>query len=1592
MEVFRKSFLITELIQKIKKDYRKEEQSNFTDYVTNLLTNVAEEELALQNIDILYAALQNNWRFISTCSNQNIASIYVKGNHSIIELLVEDKPFMVDSIQILLQNLSIQVLFIANTHKLKVSFDSNNKLISLSKPDGIAYVSIYIEVNSILTEEQITNIKNGILLTIDTVTKVVNDWKQITNKLSCINEQLIHTEDNSINNFTNWIKNNHFTFLGYAEFIINEEEHKLNIKYIENTGLGLLSNEYEEQFFTKTANLNQQSRHLYLSDLKLFFAKSTIKSIIHRSTYFDIISFKVKQADKTIKEFRFIGLYTAAAYSHNVMQIPYIKDKIDQIFKQLNYETTTHEGKKLLNILDTLPKDDIFSSQIDELQSLAVNIYSLREKPKIKLFIKEDILGNYYSCFIYIPRDVFDSNLRKNMQNIMLTELQGSSILFNVFFSESILVRVHFTIFSAHVAIANLDLKKIEEQLQSISITWQTKFNELILSDNSFETAYILPKYANAFPVSYMDYYPPNIALNDILYLEQLNEFDKLAIDLYEDIQTSHNVLMVKLYRYKKSFLLSQIVPIFENLGLQVLKERPFQINVTNNTEYWISEYELTTYNNLDLNIEQIKPLLLEAIDKTLENKNHNDGFNKLVLLCHMPIQEINILRAYSKYLWQASLPFSKELIEDAFTHNPYFATKIIEFFRFKFDPKLKQSLSDRTLIIDEINTKINTELEKVTNITHDKIIRAYLDVLNASLRTNFYQTTNNLPKEYLSIKIDSSKLPLLPKPIPYREIFVYSIDCEAIHLRGGPISRGGLRWSDRIDDFRTEVLGLMKAQQVKNAVIVPAGAKGGFVIKTDLNTLSKEDKQSKVINCYKTFIRGILDITDNQDSKGIIKPTDCITWDLDDPYLVVAADKGTATFSDIANSISTEYNFWLGDALASGGSKGYDHKKMSITALGAFESVKLHFKTLGIDVLNQPVTVIGIGDMAGDVFGNGLLLSKHYKLIAAFNHMHIFLDPNPDEAISYLERKRLATLPYSTWEDYDHSKISLGGGVYKRSLKQISITNEIKKLLDINEDSLEPNELIKKILTAKADLFWNGGIGTFVKASTETNHQVGDRTNDAIRINGNELNVTVVAEGGNLGFTQLARVEYALNGGLLNTDALDNSAGVNCSDVEVNIKILFQLLLNNKKITLEERDALLSEMQSNVAKLVINNNLSQNEVITNAALFASKSLNMHYKLLLDLEKNVNLDRSVEFLPAYENIVERKQYEQGFTRPELCILLAYTKIYVKNIILDSIIPIQKYCDPFLINYFPQQMQEKYLNPILSHPLRNQIIASQISNKMVSEMGITFVNRILDETGAKRSEIIRAWLVAINVFDSDNIRTKITELSNTITPTLRIAIDNNFNRILRKATRWILRHNFETIDVTKDSNLYSKKIQNLWDNIPNLINNKQSVEFEKLKSDYIAQQIAPDFSVKLASKTYMFGALDIVNAHIEHKLNLSLIGQTYFNIGAVLKLDFLRETIFAQEVKSNWDALARAAFMDDLDKQQIDLTILFLKNLHNDSNTIETTVTKWYKVNYNLFKRWIGMLDDIKASSTEFTMVAVALRELQNLSGLIKISL
>lgn len=1602
-----KAQIIQAVTQKIAQKMPKNQGKLCTKLLQQLYDTVALDDLKSHTIEDLCGSAIMFWNFVHERKPEQVKiRIYNpdyekhgwQSTHTIIEIIQEDMPFLVDSIRMEINRLNFTIHWMMHMGGMRICRNDKHQITNIlakgkaTKETVIEEAPLYIEIDRQTDPEVLKKLEVNLTRILQDVRMAVNDWCAMRQKvmdavdaLEQVKQYLDVNEFKETKDFLAWIKDDHFTFLGVCDYDLVKTNDDQTLCVIPDSGLGILSCRGKGDSAHRSVLMTPEARRLILSPQILLVSKTDTLSTIHRPTYADYIAIKrFNKNGEVIGERRIIGLFTSIAYNTNPKRIPFLRRKVATVMAKTGISEKSHAGKALLNILETLPRDDLFQASIEELLDLVTGIYHLQERRRIRMFIRKDVYGRFVSCLVYVPRDHYNTVLHKKMQRILQEFFVAREITYFTLFSDSVLARIHFVIRIDPENVPAYNVEEIEKKLVEVGRSWEDELSNIVLDTFGEEKGnYLINKYSQAFSASYREEVPPRTAVYDIKHIERLTDSNNLEINFYLPIGARDTVLRLKVYQYDSTIPLSDVIPILENMGLRVISEHPYALRCQDGRSVWINDFGMEYFSASSFYLDDVKELLQEAFAKVWFCEAKSDSLNRLVLTAALNWREISILRSYAKYLRQTRFTFSQEYIEHALTRHADVAKNLIALFSFRFDPDFGGNRANK---VNAAKTQLLKAIDAVENLDEDRILRRYLDLVLATIRTNFFQRNHNVSyKPYLSFKFDPATIPGMPVPVPQYEIFIYSPHFEGVHLRGAKVARGGIRWSDRREDFRTEILGLMKAQQVKNAVIVPAGAKGGFVPKNLPADGSREAIMAEAIACYQNFIRGLLDITDNLKEGKIVKPANVICYDEDDPYLVVAADKGTATFSDIANEISLEYGFWLGDAFASGGSTGYDHKKMGITARGAWESVKRHFRELDRNIQTSSFTVVGIGDMAGDVFGNGMLLSKHIKLVAAFNHLHIFLDPDPNVKKSFAERERLYNLPRSAWTDYDPDLISKGGGVFNRSAKSINLTPEIKKLLKLKQNSIVPNDLICAILRASVDLLWCAGIGTYVKSKLETNADVGDKNNDDVRINADELRCKVVGEGANLSFTQLARIEYALNDGLIYTDFIDNSAGVDCSDHEVNIKILLNDIVANGDMTEKQRNQLLVDMTDEVAQSVLYNNYKQSQAISIATIFAVSHLELYGRYIDYLESQGALERSLEFLPDDKVLMERKLHGKGLMSCGIAVLLAYSKILIKEAILNSDVPEDPYLCEALVLAFPQVLRDKYRQQMENHHLCREIIATQVSNTMVNEMGLTFAFRQTEETGELVPSIVRAYTIARVIFNMDEICPAIEALDNKIPAKSQMNIMSVMMYLLNGATHWILRNRRGCFDIASTVDYFAADIKALQEILPSVLGEKANAYVNSKLSDYLAWGIPKKLAHYLAQARFLFFSLDVIEIARESGLPLRNVAIAYFAIGEYLDLDWLRLQIFNHPSDNHWESLSKEALRDDLSWQQRKLTLGILKQAAQ-TDTIEQSMHAWLAKYGTLIERWQHMLGNLRVSTTiNFTMFYVATRELLDIT-------
>ena len=1522
-----------------------------------------------------------------------------------VEIVTDNMPFLIDSVSAAINGAGLEVRMAVHP-VIRVRRDGRGKLLDvleaglLGADDDIAESYMHLEVVG-GPDTDIKEIKADLEGVLSDIRCAVDDWHDMRAVMANLVDELESlSATNSIEdiievrNFLRWMHDDHYTFLGYREYEFSGSGAKAKVAVNKKSGLGVLR-EHDRQVLHELHDLQAMSPEVRAFIKKpdlLMITKSNVRSTIHRSVHMDSIGIKRLDAKGKVIGLRtFVGLFTAAAYNRSPRDIPLIRRKITQTFDHAGMPTTSHNGKALFNILETYPRDELFQISIDKLLEIAMGILQLQERQQVALFLRPDDFERFISCLVYIPRERYTTDLRLRMQVVLEDTFHGRVTSHFAQLGESALARLHIIVRTTPGNVPVYDAHTLEAQLVETARSWSDHLGHVLedkFGEKEGKTHHLM--FRDAFPAGYRDAYEAIESIEDVIEVERTARTRDLGMNLHRPVGTAEGHFRFKVYHPEGPLPLSNVLPILEHLGLMVMDEMPYRISPAGaGCEVMIHDFGVKLRNGDAASLKAVRDSFHDAFRRVWQGNMESDGLNALILKTGIHPREIIVLRAYMKYLRQARIAFSQKYMVQTLVDNPKLAQKIVQYFLSRFTPtkdeakaKKHQQKATRT------RNAIMRELEHVSSADQDRILRRFVNLVDASLRTNYFQVDDKgQEKAHLSIKFDSSAIEELPLPRPLREIFVYSARVEGVHLRFGLVARGGLRWSDRREDFRTEILGLVKAQQVKNAVIVPVGSKGGFYVKRPPTEGGRDAFMAEGIECYKTFIRGLLDLTDNLTLTGKVSPpNNVLRIDGDDSYLVVAADKGTATFSDIANGVSDEYGFWLGDAFASGGSVGYDHKKMGITARGGWESVKRHFREAGHDIQKEPFTAIGVGDMAGDVFGNGMLLSEQTKLVAAFNHMHIFIDPNPIPAKSFIERKRLFDMPRSSWTDYEAKLISKGGGIFERSAKSIHLSESMKKMFNVSTDKMTPNELITAILKFDADLLWFGGIGTYVKAESESDVDVGDRTNDAIRVNGSDLKVRVIGEGANLGCTQRGRVEYALNGGRMNTDSIDNSAGVDCSDHEVNIKILLDQAIAAGNLTAgKARNSLLARMTDEVGLLVLRDNYLQTQAMTVIQSHGIDILDHQIRLMRMLEKSGRLNRKVEFLPDDETLAERALGGKGLSRPEIAVLMSYAKIWLFDELIDSDVPDDAMLAEDLVRYFPTALQKKYIGDIAKHRLRREIVATRVTNSLVNRVGATFVTQMIEKTGMPASDISRAYIIAREVFSLRSLWDEIEGLDNIVPAHTQTAMMLEANRLLDRATLWFLRNGKRPLDLTSNVKAFAKDVMELMENQTSSLPAHYIKEADSRAKIYIKEGVPKALALRVTGLVNLVSGCDIVILAQNRKIGVCDLARLYFSVGSRFRLGRLRAACETLESETHWQKLAVAAMIEELYGHQLALTEHVLNDVGSGLKP-EAALKQWGEINQAAINRTEQLLSEMWSGDVnDLSMIAVASRSLSTLA-------
>jgi len=1590
-----RSELLDSLHTRLQPHFRKEHSDSLQVLIHALFKHASMQDLLSYDMTDLSGLVVSMWRTLQggkvehglvNVFNPNVEEHEWQSPHTIVSILHTDLPFIIDTVRLTLNRLgaNIHTIFHAS---LSVSRNKDGHFQDFSG-GGDKELLLLIEVDRTTIASERDNIESEIRSVVKDVELVVQDYNSILQKsrdaITDFDTKTYPVDASELDEgkvFMSWLANNHFTFLAYDEYVVEGE----TVKQVKGSALGLFRKSPKRRHETIAGMSEHRRSHVFEQEL-LIFSKSGHRANVHRPAYSDYVLVKhFNDKGEVIGGRRFLGLYTSTVYNESPGNIPVVRRKIERVLEKSDFSDGSHNYKELSTILFTFPRDELIQASVDTLLSMTLDVLAIQERKRIRLLLRKDIYGKFLNAIVYMPRDIFNSQLRQQVHDVLAEQFDIEGSDFTNFFSESVLARTRFVFKLKQPIEVELPTELLEKRIVQMARRWTDELQQALVETFGEEKGMRLyQSYSNAFPASYREQYSARVAVADIQRMEALNatNADPIALSFYRSMEPTGSELKLKLFNKGSALLLSDLIPVLENLGLKVIDEYPYEINAGEENGIWIYDFSLLYDPDPELDPAKYRDEFSKAFINIWNGRAENDTYNQLILRAKLTWREVAMLRAYAHYMKQIRFGLSQEYIADTLIKYTGITDMLVELFSARLSPAKQKGKPQ----IDKWLESIEQSLEGVNNINEDRIMRRYVELIKATLRTNFYQEDENgQRKDYISFKLNPAKINGIPLPKPMFEIFVYSPRIEGVHLRGGKVARGGLRWSDRIEDFRTEVLGLVKAQQVKNAVIVPVGAKGGFVAKRLPVNGDREAFMREGIACYKTFIRALLDVTDNLKEGELVLPNQVVRYDDNDPYMVVAADKGTATFSDIANEVAAEYDFWLGDAFASGGSNGYDHKKMGITARGAWVSVQRHFRELGLDVQTDPISVVGIGDMAGDVFGNGLLRSECLKLVGAFNHLHIFVDPEPDTATSFAERQRLFDLPRSSWEDYDTSLISKGGGIFSRMSKSIPVSKEMKVLFGISKSKTSPNDLISAMLKAPTDLLWNGGIGTYIKGSSENHSDIGDKANDAVRVNGNELQCKVIGEGGNLGFSQLGRVEFNLKGGRCFTDFIDNAGGVDCSDHEVNMKILLDDMVASGDLTVKQRNEWLFKQTDDVSSLVLSNNYRQTQALGLAFSESSRRIEEYRRLINSMEAAGKLNRELEFLPSDEDITDRKARGLGLTRPELSVLISYVKGDLKEQLIRENVAQDPYLEAAVASVFPEKMRKQFQKPMLQHRLKSEIVATQVANDIFNYMGISYFNRLQESTGASPVEAAKAYVAARDIFGLHELWDQFEALDYKVPSELQSQLMLRTARMVRRSSRWLVKNYRKGIDISNVIGLYKEPVSKIINSLEMLLPAEQMDNWLRESAQLEENGIPADLARRVCASEILYTTLGVVAVAQSQERDPMLVAQGYFRVGDALQLDNFAGQVNSLSVNSHWQAMARESFRDDLEWQQRRITQGLFTQMDQTSE-LESVITEWLERNTILVERWLHMMSEIRTiSEPEFSMYSVAIRELLDLS-------
>ena len=1571
-------------------------------FARRYFADLIAEDIEGETVENLYGAVASLWQWLKRPRDPATPRIRIynpdlerdgwQSTHTTVEIVNDDMPFLVDSVVAALNRMGLAVLLLIHpvVRVARGSGGSVEAIVDAADQGAAGFAAesvLHVEVTQQPEGPRHEEIGRRLAEVLGHVRAAVEDWPAMLEALDAQIAEMEATpppvaDDDLVEGlaFLRWLRDDNFTFLGHREYALERKNGAVFSKVVEGGSLGVLRHLSRERRAWHDKPLAPRfARQLERQEL-FIVSKAWTRSNVHRPVYMDYIGIRRFDGDGRVAgERRFLGLLTSAAYSAPLAGIPLLRRKAQAVAARAGFAPGSHNAKALEHILASFPRDELFQMDRATLEQTARGILHMEHRQRLRLFMRHDSYGQFVSCFVFVPRDSYTTALRERMQAILLEELGGSSAEVNTQLSDAPMARAHYIVHTPEGDAGEADAGQIERLLVAASRRWDDDFRDALIEKRGEGRGMALfHRYENAVPAGYKESYGTALAAADIERIEEMAA-DGIAMNLHRRLDAAEGALNFKVYRSGAPVPLSDIMPMLEHMGLVVMEEAPHELRPEGRAPVWIHDFRVTLKFGWQVDAAALRQRFHETFARLWSGEVEGDDFNNLVL-AGLDWRQIVVLRAYARYMTQINAPFSQAYVEATLAANPAIARTLVELFEARFDPDRREGAAARCQGLRE---RLACDLDRVASLDQDRILRRYLNLIEATLRTNFFQRNEDGgPRPCLALKFDSGAIDSLPPPKPWREIFVYSARMEAVHLRGGPVARGGIRWSDRREDFRTEVLGLAKAQTVKNAVIVPVGSKGGFVVKRPPS--SREALLAEGTACYRLFMAGMLDITDNIVAGEVVERERTVRYDDDDPYLVVAADKGTATFSDIANAVAAEYGHWLGDAFASGGSAGYDHKAMGITAKGAWVAVKRHFRELGKDVQEEDFTVVGIGDMAGDVFGNGMLLSKHIRLVGAFNHLHIFADPDPDAAASWDERRRLFEMPRASWADYDRALLSPGGAVFERSAKSLALSPELRRRFAIAEERVTPGELIVAMLKADVELLWNGGIGTYVKASHESHAEVGDRANDPLRVNGRELGARVFGEGGNLGATQAGRIEYALAGGRLNSDAIDNSAGVDCSDHEVNIKILLDGVVEAGDMTVKQRNLLLDDMTWDVARLVLRDNYLQTQALTVLESQGRTKLDEQIRFMRAIEHSGLLDRRIEGLPDDEALAEWRARERCFTRPELSVLLAYAKMDLHAALLASDLPDDPDLRDDLLRYFPPPVQERFRRQVLGHRLRREIVATFTTNSIVNRAGIAFVRRLAEETGHGFADIARAYAVARDAFALREVWDAIEALDNKVAAAVQTAMLKEAMLLVERVTGWMLRHRAQPMAIGETVAAFRPAVTALRRQLPTLVSAARRRSMRRAAKRYQKEGVPAATAAQVASLRTLPAVCDVVDTAQAMGLDAVHVATVFFDVGEALGADWLRDVLSRLPIENRWDRLAQQGLIEESFRQQRTVAASVLA-AHGDGPAGKATAA-WIDANGKRVARLRAVLDDLGgAGAVDLAMAQVASRALTALA-------